>query len=92
MKIRIAVVGDFRSEVRAHTALNESLGHTAEHLGVEAQIDWVPTREVTRANAGQVLGSAQGIIVPPNSPYESMEGALAAIEFARTRGWPFYGC
>lgn len=92
MKIRIAVVGDFRPEVRAHTALNDALGHAAEHLGVAASVDWVPTPQVTRATAGQVLGSAQGIIVPPNSPYESMDGALAAIEFARTRGWPFYGC
>lgn len=92
MKIRIAIVGDFRPDVRAHTALNEALGHAAEHLGMEAQMDWVATPEVSRANTPQVLGSAQGIIVPPNSPYESMDGALAAIEFARTRGWPFYGC
>jgi CTP synthase (UTP-ammonia lyase) len=91
MKIRIAVVGDFKPEVRAHTALNEALGHTSEHLGLAVDVDWVPTPQVSRTNVALVLGSAQGIIVPPNSPYESMEGALAAIEFARTRGWPFYG-
>ncbi len=33
----------------------------------------------------------QGLLVAPGSPYESMEGALAAIRVARSRGVPLLG-
>ncbi len=81
MTITIAVVGDFDARLQSHVATNAALALYG--AGVEAS--WVPT---TECNA-RVLEGFDGIWAAPGSPYESLEGALHAIRFAREAGKPF---
>jgi CTP synthase (UTP-ammonia lyase) len=37
----------------------------------------------------EALRALEGIFLAPGSPYASMEGALAAVRFAREQGAPF---
>ncbi|HEV8440787.1 MAG TPA: hypothetical protein VGT40_22090 [Methylomirabilota bacterium] len=81
---RIAVVGDFNPKNPTHLFTNAAL----EHLGL--RFDWVPTDAVGDA-AEPRLGDYDGLWIAPASPYRSMEGALAAIRYARERGVPLVG-
>ncbi len=86
--VRIALVGDFNTEYHSHRATNTALDHAAARLKMAVQYDWVPTSEAAE-QPEQLLSGYDGIWATPGSPYRSMEGMLRAIEFARTRMWPF---
>jgi CTP synthase (UTP-ammonia lyase) len=81
---RIAVVGDFKPAHVTHTATNAALAD----LGLS--FEWVPTREVGHDAADRLAGAA-ALWVAPASPYRSMDGALAAIRYAREADIPLVG-
>jgi CTP synthase (UTP-ammonia lyase) len=85
--VRIAIVGDFNPDYETHHAINRSLGHAADALGVRMDSKWVATGCVERG-AEKILRNYDGLFIASGSPYRSMEGAFAAIQFARTRRWP----
>jgi CTP synthase (UTP-ammonia lyase) len=87
--MRIAVVGDYQPDHETHPATTDALQHSAGLVGVEVEVDWVPTESVP-IGAGAVSGY-DGVFIAPASPYRSMEGALSAISAARTRGVPLLG-
>jgi CTP synthase (UTP-ammonia lyase) len=89
--VRIGVIGDFVPGMFSHTSINDSLGHASEALSVPVQYEWVPTTAVPKHGAAGVLERFDAIWTAPNSPYRSFDGMLAAIEFARTRDWPYVG-
>ena len=81
----VGVVGDFNPDNHTHRATNDGLAHAA------IDFEWVSTTEVPSDQAERRLARYAGIFVAPSSPYRSMEGALAAIRFARERGVPLVG-
>lgn len=85
MPVRIAVVGDYQPDAVAHRALPEALKLSAAKLDVEIAVEWIATDKV-----GSLDGFG-GVWVAPGSPYASLDGALAAIRFARESGTPFLG-
>jgi CTP synthase (UTP-ammonia lyase) len=80
----VAVVGDFDAGNPTHALTNAALEHLK--LGHE----WVPTDTVP-PEARSRLGGYDGLWIAPASPYRSMDGALAAIRYARERGVPLVG-
>lgn len=85
--VRIALVGEYSDAVIAHRAINQ----TFELLQLEGkQIigEWLPTDSIDASNK---LMGFDGIWIVPASPYASLQGALTAIEFARTQNVPFFG-
>ena len=83
-QVRIGIVGDFNPRNRTHLATNDCLAHMG--LGFE----WVPTDTVGDDPKARLAAYA-GVWIAPASPYRSMEGALAAIRYARERGVPLVG-
>jgi len=81
----VAVVGDFDPQNHTHKATNNGLRHAS------IDFEWVATTEVPLEKTETRLARYAGIFVAPSSPYRSMEGALAAIRFARERGVPLFG-
>jgi CTP synthase (UTP-ammonia lyase) len=84
--VRIALVGDFSPDVIAHRAINESMRLAGNTIRVEPH--WLHTSTL---HISQALNSFDGIWCVPNSPYANTDGALWAIEWARTRHVPFLG-
>ncbi len=81
---RIGVVGDFNPKNATHLATNRALADLG--LGFE----WVATDRIGDAVEADLAPFA-GIWIAPASPYRDMEGALAAIRYARERGVPLVG-
>lgn len=87
---QIGLVGDFDPAVAAHQAIPRALALACDALGRPAvQVAWLPTQTI--AGAGSRLSDFAGLWCVPASPYASLEGALAAIRFARERHIPFLG-
>jgi CTP synthase (UTP-ammonia lyase) len=84
MAAAVGIVGDFDPKNPTHAFTNDAL----QHLGLS--FEWVPTDAVPE-QAARRLGGYAGLWIAPASPYRSMEGALAAIRYARERGVPLVG-
>ncbi len=79
----IAIVGDHNPDYLTHLATDAAFAQ----MGVHAR--WVPTPTV--GDDPSLLGEYDGVLVAPGSPYVSMEGALAAIRYAREHDLPLLG-
>lgn len=88
--VRIAMIGDYNPAFVAHTTADASLRHVGEAFGVEIESEWVPTSSIPAdpVAAAKALAVWDGLWISAGSPYESRDGALAAIRVARERGKP----
>jgi CTP synthase (UTP-ammonia lyase) len=87
---RIALVGDFVPGHISHEAANAAVLHAADSLSLDLEAAWIPTPTLDTERGLAVFEHYDGIFVPGGA-YDSKGGALAAIRFARERGWPFFG-
>jgi CTP synthase (UTP-ammonia lyase) len=83
--IRIALVGDFNQQQKAHQAIPKALGAASEG---PVESVWVATDSVGK---GESLGKFDGIWCVPGMPYRDPDGALTAIRHARISHTPFLG-
>ena len=88
--LKIGIIGDFNPKNITHITTNEAIAHAADASGTGISIAWLPTRHLER-NGVAALSAFQALWCSPGSPYESMAGALAAIQFAREANIPFFG-
>jgi CTP synthase (UTP-ammonia lyase) len=87
---RIALVGDFDPDVLAHRAIDRCFA-LAQHSHSESIApEWISTDGTVLGDEAALRGFS-GIWCTPASPYRNTEGALWAIQFARTHGVPFLG-
>jgi CTP synthase (UTP-ammonia lyase) len=89
--VRIGIIGDYNSKHHTHVAIDAAIEHTATALGEDLRAVWLPTPEVARADGDRLLSSCDALWATPASPYESGEGMLRGIEYARTHDVPFTG-
>lgn len=89
--VRIGILGDFDSELRSHHATNDALQHAAAKLKLSVHSEWIPTPCVLEAGANKRLETFDGLWASAGSPYQSFDGMLKGIEFARKNDWPFLG-
>jgi CTP synthase (UTP-ammonia lyase) len=87
--VRIGILGDFNPEFRSHHATNDALQHAATKLEFKLDSEWIPTPSVLQPATQKKLESFDGLWASPGSPYQSADGMLKGIEFARRRDWPF---
>lgn len=88
--VRIAVVGDHDPTNETHIATRDAMAHAAMALEVVAFVRWIPTTSLAGRTTDE-LGTFDGIVIAPGSPYASMQGALDAITYARTHRVPLLG-
>lgn len=87
---KIALVGDYNPAVKAHQAIPPALQLAADALGCAVAPAWIGTEELD-GNVAARLDEYDAVWVVPASPYRSMDGALAAIHYARVQQRPFLG-
>jgi CTP synthase (UTP-ammonia lyase) len=88
--IKVALVGDYDPQVKAHRAIPAALQMAAEAANCRVAPEWIGTEQLAGGTAPRLKGY-DAVWVVPASPYRSMEGALAAVRYAREEGKPFLG-
>jgi CTP synthase (UTP-ammonia lyase) len=79
----IGIIGEHNPRNVTHTATDSAFAR----LGARAR--WIPTEDVEADPS--VLATCDGLLISPGSPYLSMDGALAAIRYARENDVPLLG-
>ncbi len=85
--VSVAVIGDYNPQNKSHRATTDALRHAARVVGVSLELEWIHTSRVKPDRPADAIGH-EGVFLAPGSPYASMEGALAAVRFAREGGRP----
>ncbi len=89
LKIRVGIIGDYDPKKHfSHVPTNEALRHAACGLSVSLDFTWVPTPSLAGRSA-ETLKQFDALWCASGSPYESMDGAIEGIRFAREMGRPF---
>ena len=86
---RVAIIGDYDPKKAAHIAIPLALERARATAGTNLDWAWLGTDRVF--DPARTLDGFAGIWLAPGSPYLSMDGALAAVRFAREQGIPFLG-
>jgi CTP synthase (UTP-ammonia lyase) len=89
--VRIAILGDFDPKSPTLPAIEKSLQHASAKLNQPLGSQWISTLSLLGAGVEKMLETFDGIWAAPGSPYQSFDGMLKGIEFARRRDWPFLG-
>lgn len=84
---RIALVGDRSANVRAHARIPVLLDALLRRDGIALDAYWIATPDAEATD----LGRFDAIWAAPGSPYESADGAMAAVRTAREQRIPFLG-
>lgn len=90
-RVKIALVGKYVELRDAYLSVAEALKHAGIANEAIVDIDWVHSADVTKENAKEVLGDADGILVPGGFGSRGIEGKINAIQYARENNVPFLG-
>lgn len=90
-KVTIAIVGKYVRLHDAYLSIMESLSHAGFEAGANVNILWVDSEDVTEDSVSELLGCANGIIVPGGFGSQGIEGKITACRYARENRVPFLG-
>ncbi len=101
--VRIAIVGKYVQLEDAYLSVSEALRHAAALRDARVQIEWVDSERLEgvgiaggrdpqeRERTRELLGNADGILIPGGFGGRGIEGKIAAAQIARERHVPFLG-
>jgi CTP synthase len=89
--VTIAIVGKYVDLTESYKSLNEALYHGG--IGNESAVNllFVDSEKIQPDNCSQLLGEADGILVPGGFGTRGTEGKICAARFARENKVPYFG-
>ena len=89
----IAVVGKYTSNGDAYKSIAEALVHAGIPNDAKVSIKWIESDqfEASGADAVQILGDVDGVIIAPGFGERGVEGKITALKHVRETGIPFLG-
>lgn len=90
-EVKIGIVGKYVQLHDAYISVAESLKHAGYENGVNIDIQWIDSEEVTRETVKEMLRNCSGIVVPGGFGNRGIEGKIEAIRYARENNLPFLG-
>ncbi|MBE6123653.1 MAG: CTP synthase [Erysipelotrichaceae bacterium] len=90
-EVKVALVGKYVRLHDAYLSVVEALKHGGYECGRHVHIEWIESEEITEDNVQEMLGDADGIIVPGGFGYRGIEGKIAAARYARENNIPYLG-
>ena len=90
-EVTIGLVGKYVALHDAYLSVAEALHHAGYALGAKVDIKWIDSEPLCDANADELLGGLDGIIVPGGFGGRGVEGMICAARFARENALPYFG-
>lgn len=90
-KVKIALVGKYVALKDAYISVSEALKHAGYYWDSDVEIATFQAEDVNDDNVQELLGDADGILVPGGFGDRGLEGKIAAIRYARENNVPFLG-
>ena len=89
--IKIALVGKYVALQDAYISVTEALKHAGYTDDADIDLKKISAEDVTPENVEELLGDADGILVPGGFGDRGIEGKITAIKYARENDVPFLG-
>ncbi len=90
-RVSIGLTGKYVSMRDAYASIDKAIEHCAAHLGVEIDLRWIETTDISPANVAQRLDGLDGIIVPGGFGSRGVEGKIACVRHCRENRIPYLG-
>ncbi|MFI5184254.1 MAG: CTP synthase, partial [Vicinamibacteria bacterium] len=90
-EVVIGIIGKYVSFEDSYKSLNEALTHGGFGNEVRVVRRWVEAEELEAGNADAKLAGVDGILVPGGFGTRGTGGMVAAAEYARRTGTPYFG-
>ncbi len=89
--VTIAIVGKYVDLTESYKSLNEALRHGGIPNDCRVNLKFVDSEKIEKDNCGQMLGGADGILVPGGFGSRGIEGKICAAEYTRKENVPYFG-
>ncbi len=89
--IHIGLIGKYVGLHDAYLSVAEALRHAGFFHQARVEIEWIDSEHLTSENSEQALGGLDGILVPGGFGGRGIDGMLAAAQYAREHGMPYFG-
>ena len=89
--VTIAIVGKYVDLTESYKSLNEALCHGGIPNDCRVNLEFVDSEKITTDSCKDILGNADGILVPGGFGSRGIEGKICAAKFAREDKVPFFG-
>ena len=90
-EVNIALVGKYVELQDAYKSILESFVHAGAANECKVKVHTVHSEHLDEANAGEILGKMDGILVAPGFGERGLEGKVVAVKYAREHNVPFFG-
>jgi CTP synthase len=90
-EVTIGIIGKYVSFEDSYKSLNEALTHGGFGNDVKVNRRWVESEDLEKGDVDKLLGGVDGILVPGGFGARGTGGMVAAAEYARRTGTPYFG-
>jgi CTP synthase len=87
----IAIVGKYVDLIESYKSLNEALRHGGIPNDCRVNLKFVDSEKINENNCREIVGNADGILVPGGFGSRGIEGKICAAKYARKERVPFFG-
>ena len=87
----IAIVGKYVALHDSYISVVEALKAGGMHCGAKVNLRWVDSEEIEKIGAQKALCGVDGILIPGGFGSRGIEGMIAAAQYARETGIPYFG-
>lgn len=89
-EVTIAMVGKYTELADSYKSLSEALAHAGIHTRTRVNVQYIDAEDLEKQGS-QILGQADGILVPGGFGNRGIEGKIMAVQYAREKKIPFLG-
>ncbi|MEZ4699765.1 MAG: CTP synthase [Rhodothermales bacterium] len=89
--VRIALVGKYVEHQDAYKSISESFILAGVANGVQVEVKYILSDDLTAKNVGEALSDVAGLLVAPGFGDRGIQGKLEAVRYARENDLPFLG-
>ncbi len=89
--VTIAIVGKYVDLTESYKSLNEALYHGGIPNDCRVKLIFVDSETINENNCKEILGDADGILVPGGFGSRGVEGKIETAKYARENKIPFFG-
>lgn len=90
-KVTIALIGKYVELQDAYKSILESFIHAGAVNECKVVVQNIHSEYLTAENVAEKLGNMDGVLVAPGFGNRGIEGKIAAVQYVREKGIPFFG-
>ena len=90
-EVTIGLVGKYVELQDAYKSINEALFQAATYSDHKLNLKYIHSEKLTDANADELLGGLDGVVIAPGFGQRGIEGKFAALKYCRTHDIPTFG-